>query len=212
MATGLISGAIAFGGLAIAVATFLKALISERPIIKPLLPLTADDFPDHTKNAGYEWFALRLENFGNHPARISRIAINTVILSRSCGTGYPTPMHRNLDYIFDARGTAHALGPGQRSQYLQIVEDFEKYRPLLQENNMQIFVQILVEYEDNFGRSYMNRSQYRFNRDLGGFRLAWPSKPGSLHYASRDDYCGDVMIRNFSCGLAKKLWSRFIEH
>lgn len=195
----------------VAIAVYTKSFISERPFVTAELPLTTCDFPEHSKSGRLPMNFLILRNSGNHPALITRFATRPAVTYHPQGTPkaealYPEWMDPNRVNHHEALGYAHALGPGASSQWLAIDDDFRLLCNYYEKSpELNLFVQILIEYEDNMGRLFRTMIQYRYNRDSGGFRVAWPGDPSNKAHKYSQYYCNNEVIRDWIVGPALKL-------
>lgn len=202
----------AAGAFFVAALVYLKSWTSERPFLSADLPLTAEDFPEHCITHGRRWYCLRFRNDGNHPARIIRIALNTeVVFDPDYGLSgaerrYPTWMVPEAIHEYDVRGAAHVVGESRSSQWMMLGTQFEKIvGEHGHDDRWQVFLQILVEYEDNVGRLFRSMYQYRYDAGMGGFRLAWPSDPRKRSSELASRYVRHQTLRGPLIGLLNRL-------
>lgn len=199
---------LSLAAVASAMLAVFKSFSTDRPLLTAVMPFQRKDFPDCA-----EWWCLSFKNNGNYPAIITRTVANPelVLDPEQKKKKYPPPIVPEVNYDADSRGAAHALGPGQTSQRIgtgPLMKELAEFCD--KDANYQLFLQCIVEYEDFFGRRFRMRSQFRYDSETTGFRLAWPSKLGKDPVDKAHLYFADEVLRGYPGTIVCKIrrWFR----
>ncbi|MHC2488975.1 hypothetical protein ACVII0_002767 [Sinorhizobium meliloti] len=189
----------------VSIIAILRVFSSDRPFMTAIVPFCKSEFP-----VTGPWACLQFRNDGNFPALITRTVVYPILRYTDDPTTprhkrlFPAPLAPPLTYESESRGSAHAVGPNQITQRIGF-GGVENLIPVCGDDRFDLYVQCMVDYQDIFGRKFRALAQFRYDKDVEGFRLAWPGKPNHPQFKASDEYFSHTTLRGYLMTLLYRL-------